>query len=582
MGMDIRVPPVAVTSAEPAQDDTSRRDSSRFVPWIVLALFLVPMVVLLVRLAFANYLSTSDLALIETRVRDVGGRSTPLVGPYSRYGWNHPGPFLFYALALPYRLLGSSARSLLVGGVLLNSAAIAGVAWLLWRRGRVAGLLLGGLVLALLLRSLGGDFLVFPWNPFAIVLPLFVLALLTWNVSCGEYWLLPFVIGVGSFVLQTHIGTTLPASALVLISVALFVVALLRGRIANWKVPVLWSGAVGLFMWWPPLLQQLQPSGGNLGDLWNYWTSNHSETPGLADGARIVAPQLSLPAPWLTGHEHIEPLTKALDPGWTVPFVLLLLIGAIVVAYRRRDRESLMLDAIALVIIVVAWLATASVVDVPFSYILRWTWLAGALAWLAIGWTALRTITLPRAISVAAAVAIVALIVATSVSAAQAKYPDPRIERAAKRVMPAVLAEAKQSASPVLVRGAGGIGSGALADAVLLELQRAGVDAKFDTDLDYVVGDRHVVPVDRARTLIVAAADEFIDPVARDPRFRRIASYDSLSPADRAFVTNTLAEINALPPLERIGWPDRHPALWKRVVYLNTHSDREAVFIGPP
>jgi hypothetical protein len=213
---------------------------------------------------------------------------------------------------------------------------------------------------------------------------------------------------------------------------------------------------------------------------------------------------------------------------------------------------------------------------------LRWTWLAGALAWLAIGWTLLRAVTLPRAFAVAAGVAIVALVVATSVSAAQAKYPDPRIERAAKQVMPAVLAEAKQSARPVLVRGAGGIGSGALADAVLLRLQHAGIDAKFDSDLDYVVGDRHVVPASQAHTLIVAAADEFIDPVARDPRFRMIASYDSLSPADRALVTNTIAEINALPPLDRLGWPDRHPAQWKRVVYLNTHSDREAVFIGPP
>ena len=33
------------------------------------------------------------------------------VGPYSRYGWNHPGPLLFYVLAVPYKLLGDRVRS---------------------------------------------------------------------------------------------------------------------------------------------------------------------------------------------------------------------------------------------------------------------------------------------------------------------------------------------------------------------------------------------------------------------------------------------------------------------------------------
>ena len=99
---------MAVTSTEPAQDDAERRDLSRFVLPAVIVLLLVPLVFLLVRLLFNHYISTSDIALIESRVRDIGTRSTPLVGPYSRYGWNHPGPFFFYALTIPYRLLGSN------------------------------------------------------------------------------------------------------------------------------------------------------------------------------------------------------------------------------------------------------------------------------------------------------------------------------------------------------------------------------------------------------------------------------------------------------------------------------------------
>jgi hypothetical protein len=583
MGMDIRVPPVAVTSAEPTQDDTHRADSSRVALVAVIALLLVPLVFLLVRLAFGNYISTSDIALIESRVRDVGTRSTPLVGPYSRYGWNHPGPFLFYALTIPYRLLGSSARGLLAGGVLLNGISIAAIAWLLWRRGRVAGLLLGGLVLAILLRALGGGFLMFPWNPYLIVLPMFVLALLAWNIACGEHWLLPFAIGVASFLVQTHVGSSLPTLALVFIALVALVVDALGHRVAHLRRVLIASALVALFMWWPPVLQQLQPSGGNLGDLWNYWTGSHSNTPGLVDGARIVAPQLSLPAPWITGHERIGVFTAALDPHWAVPFVLLLLVGAFVVAWRRRDREALTLDIIALTFVLVAWIASASVVDTPFSYILRWTWLVGALAWLAIGWTLLRAISWPRPVAVGAGVVIVALVIGTCVSAVRAKTPEPQIEQAARAVMPAVRAVARQSPQPVIVRGAGGIGSGALADAVYIQLERDGLDPKFDKDLAYIVGDRHAIDDAQARTVIIAAADEFIDPIASDPRYKLIASHDSLSPDDRAYLTNTIAAINALPPLDRIGWPDKHPAEWARIKSINAqHPLREAVFVGPP
>src|SRR5690242_2115556 len=120
MGLDIRVRSVAVTSAERVQHDTERHDPSRFVLPVVIALLLVPLVFLLVRLVLGNYVATSDLAIVESRVRDVGTRGTPLVGPYSRYHWNHPGPFFFYALTIPYRVLGSNGRSLLASGVVLN------------------------------------------------------------------------------------------------------------------------------------------------------------------------------------------------------------------------------------------------------------------------------------------------------------------------------------------------------------------------------------------------------------------------------------------------------------------------------
>lgn len=55
-----------------------------------------------------DYHAAGDLADIELHTRDVG-RHQVEPGQYSRGGWSHPGPALFYALALPYRLSGSSS-----------------------------------------------------------------------------------------------------------------------------------------------------------------------------------------------------------------------------------------------------------------------------------------------------------------------------------------------------------------------------------------------------------------------------------------------------------------------------------------
>ena len=107
----------------------------------------VPLVVMIVRVLRTPYLATSDFALIELRVADVGGGNTPLVGVYSRFGWNHPGPLLFYVLALPYRVLGADGPALRASGVLVNLVAAAGGVVLFARRARRGALPWVGLAL---------------------------------------------------------------------------------------------------------------------------------------------------------------------------------------------------------------------------------------------------------------------------------------------------------------------------------------------------------------------------------------------------------------------------------------------------
>ena len=74
------------------------------------ALLLIPLVVSAVDLWFSvgnSFLPHSDQALIELHTRDVWHHIVT-AGAYSRYGNQHPGPLLFYVLAIP---TGCSGRA---------------------------------------------------------------------------------------------------------------------------------------------------------------------------------------------------------------------------------------------------------------------------------------------------------------------------------------------------------------------------------------------------------------------------------------------------------------------------------------
>ncbi|MFI5372597.1 MAG: hypothetical protein ACHQ52_13660, partial [Candidatus Eisenbacteria bacterium] len=102
-----------------------------------IGLALVPFVasaIALVAGVGGDYHPQADQALIEMQIRDIGHLPV-LLGPYSRFGWFHPGPALFYVLWLPYRLTGSSSASIQFAALVVNGAAVVGIALVARRRG---------------------------------------------------------------------------------------------------------------------------------------------------------------------------------------------------------------------------------------------------------------------------------------------------------------------------------------------------------------------------------------------------------------------------------------------------------------
>jgi hypothetical protein len=563
----------------------SRRSDRRIVG-IAAGLLAVPVLVLLVRAARATWVPSSDWAAIEARTRDVWTSHTSLVGPYSRYGWNHPGPLLFYVLAVPYRLLGGQPHGLFVGALAINAAAFTCIGVILWRRGRIPGLAIGLVVVLLVTRALGVGFFLDPWNPYVIVLPLFAVVLLAWDATAGDLWALPVAIGIGSFVVQSHVGTTLAVAAPIGVAAAGVLVDARREGFARLKPVALAALAVLAVCWSPPVVEQFQPGGGNLGRLVHFWMQPHPSTTGWSEGARIVAQQLAVPAPWITGHERVSPFTGAVDPRWHVPVSLILLVTASAVAWRRRDRQSLTLDVMALVLIAAAVFSAAHIVDTPFDYIVRWMWIVGATSWLAIIWTLWRALfseAPANRIPARSGIAVVTLLaVGFTVVAVHAGLPVRPMDRSLSRMAPTARSALRGLRGPILIEHEDNLPAAAAATGMLLIAMHAGIDAKLASAEANEVGSSHTISEPSARNVVVVAVDAVIDRYLHDPSYRSLVLYDPLSTGEREDVTAIEAEARraysaGFATLKR--WSEVHRGDVTRATGLDKRGPRIELFL---
>src|SRR5689334_6699276 len=173
--LDGRMQAETTTAPEPPRTRAERRApkeraSRRPLAMVLVAIVLVPLVASAVNMVVrgGNYHPWGDIALFELTVRDVGHHAV-LVGAYSRFGWWHPGPLEFYALALPYRLVAGWSGGLPVGALLINGAAIVGIAYVAHRRAGTRLVLWALLVTVLLVRTFGTNAVRYAWNPYVTV-----------------------------------------------------------------------------------------------------------------------------------------------------------------------------------------------------------------------------------------------------------------------------------------------------------------------------------------------------------------------------------------------------------------------------
>jgi hypothetical protein len=466
---------------------------------------------------------------------------------------------------VPYRLTGSRSIGLLLGALLINGAAILGMAAIARRRGGTPLMLLTLLGCGLAVRSLRPDFLSAPWNVWIAVLPFGLLVFLTWEMIGGSAWALPAAAFVASFCIQTHVGYALLAAPLLLLGTSCLVAQSYRRRQAGGRRGVRRDrllpaalGATGVLglLWLPPVLQQLTADHGNLGKIVAYFLDDSdNKAHSFAEGWRMMSHQFGVPPEWINGHRSLAPFSS--EPvslhHAALPVLLLPFVGVAFALWHRRDKNALWLTATVGLTLGLGVVWVARTLGPVYDYRLGWIWVVTMLAFVATVWGAWRLVEervspiIKRSLGAACVVALCAITLVNALDAAKTPGDgySPQIATLARQTTSAL----PRGSGEVIVRCSGDEGC-IYSASLLLWLERRGIDARVDTAFGLVGSDsaHRVHRHGHVRAVLdIEISKPFgkIDAAADRPGHRMIAYWGLLPRAERARLVQTMSTIRA-------------------------------------
>jgi hypothetical protein len=525
------------------------------------ALLVLPLLVSAVYLWFAvgnAYYPNSDWAIFELHTRDVFHHLL-FVGPYSRYGWNHPGPLLFYTLALPYKLSGSRSISLHITALLVNAGTIAAIAWVAFRRGRLPMVIAILVPVGLLTHALGADVLRNPWNPYLPVIPLLLLLLLCWSVAVGDLWMLPFAVAVASFAIQLHVGLLLISGEFLLVALIAIVVRGVRAhgdeRRAWWRrVAKVFAVSFGVFfvLWLPVLYGTFIRKDGNIGNIVQFFQGDH-DTLGFTRAFEVLGLQWGFRPEWIFGARGNNVVgVQVVDHTWWLALGLGLGVAATVVAVRRGWVATVWLAVLVGAGCVAAVVAVSNIVDADFPYLTRWTWVLGVglgilvlrAAWLAVA-PGRRATVLRWAVPIAAVVLVV-LSVTESVDALQAGTPFATLQASERTITRQVLAHLPPGKGTVLIDNGHAV---LQTPGIVLALEKHGIPTAVVPSQVVMFGYDRDVSHGPYRAGLVPIAGSAVRRIRAPKGAKLIAHYTRpLTAADRRGIRTNIAQTLRLPP----------------------------------
>lgn len=303
-----------------------------------------------------------------------------LFGPYSRYGWHHPGPMYFYLLA-PVAAVVSVDASLFVGMALLQAACAGVISGLTARRaGLQAGVVAAGAVAAVYALTGHATFLTDGWNPFAVVLPMAGLAVAAAAVCAGVRWAAVAAVLFASIAVQTHVSTAPPAlGVLAAAALASTVLAVRRfgaaGASRRGAAPLAAAATTGLVAWSPALYDWVRHHPNNFGLMWQFFFTIHHDHHRLHESVVAVAAMLRPWKVWALLQASAFPTAHAT---LTVTGFAVACGVAAGIGMAARHTFAAALGLATLLMLALGLVSTTRVVGPIYGYLLVWMMLLPA------------------------------------------------------------------------------------------------------------------------------------------------------------------------------------------------------------
>jgi hypothetical protein len=446
---------------------------------LVTAVVLPPLVVAVAALG-RDWVPTGDWAMLELATRDVPSTDPPLLGPYSRFGWNHPGPALFAAFALPYLASGGASWALLVAAAIVNALALAAMVTLAWRLG---GPVLAGIVAvaaAVLVAAIEPSMLADPWNVRITVLPFGALVLSATATALGHRVGIPVLVATSVLLAHSHVGF----APLVAVALAIAVVGGWRNGVDRRWLTV--GGVAMAAASIPAVVDQLAGQG-NLSSLITQATTP-GDTVGWGAALDLAAEHLGLRGPWLGIGEPRNPafgdLAGAAPGGLVLPVVAW--VGAMVAAARTVNTPAVWLLGTVAALAATGVVAVSRIDGVLYDWLVLWWWPLATLWWVSVAFAlaglvpqlrpGARPSGAPRAVAWGAAAVVTGIAAALVVPAWGFINPEPGYEAVTADATEATLdALAALGDPPGVVLTGTGPDAGWITDGLGLQLERAGI-----------------------------------------------------------------------------------------------------------
>lgn len=364
-------------------------------------LFFISLFVLFSRISMEgsrDFFLVSDDATLETRVVN-SARSIQYLGPYSRFGWNHPGPLYFYLLLPFYLLFSMGTQSLYVGAAFINILSVLILLFFLYKsvyknENKYFFFFTAFFLSLYIYGFLGLHVFRNIWNPQVTILPFAAFIFISVHLSRGHLTVLPLSVLFSSFLLQTHVAYAPAVVVMFLVSLLFYFLEKFRELK---KIKLLFSDGVvkiigistGLFiiLWILPVIETLKNPPGNLLKLIYYFT--HSKVShGFGEAVAAVSNMTNVPVLKCLNFlfPHLELSGRSL---LTMLFLvqIFVVIAAGIYLLKTKRKYQLNLLVFGLSGLLISVISVTKITGEIHGYLIQWMSVIGFINWCVIFFT---------------------------------------------------------------------------------------------------------------------------------------------------------------------------------------------------